>query len=62
MLGRSALLASFGYGAVAAYTAAMALIAMISVVLASETFREKINETLAAERRLIAEGPEPRAR
>jgi MFS transporter, MHS family, shikimate and dehydroshikimate transport protein len=57
----TALLASFGYGAVAAYTAAMALITVISVVLASETFRENINETQAAERRLIAEGPEPRA-
>jgi MFS transporter, MHS family, shikimate and dehydroshikimate transport protein len=39
----------------------MALITVISVVLASETFRENINETQAAERRLIAEGPEPRA-
>ncbi len=62
MLGRSALFASFGYGAVAAYTAAMALVTVILVVLASETLREKINETQAAERRLITEGPEPGAR
>jgi heme exporter protein D len=51
------LLASFGWGAVAAYTAAMALITVISVILASETYQEDITETRAEERRLIAEGP-----
>src|SRR5215218_333253 len=53
----TALLASFGWGAVAAYTAAMALITVISVILASETYQGDITETQAEERRLIAEGP-----
>ena len=53
----TALLASFGWGAVAAYTAAMALITVISVILASETYQGDITETRAEERRLIAEGP-----
>src|SRR4028118_2075395 len=51
----TALLASFGWGAVAAYTAAMALITVISVILASETYQEDITETRVEERRLIAE-------
>jgi MHS family shikimate/dehydroshikimate transporter-like MFS transporter len=55
----TALLASSGYGAVAVYMAIMALITVISVILASETFREDISETRAEERRLITEGPEP---
>jgi MHS family shikimate/dehydroshikimate transporter-like MFS transporter len=53
----TALLASSGYTAVAVYMAIMALITVVSVILASETFREDILETRAEERRLIAEGP-----
>ena len=56
-----ALLASYGYTAVAAYMAIMALITVVSVILASETFQEDIDETQAAEQRLISEGPQPRA-
>ena len=56
-----ALLASYGYTAVATYMAIMALITVVSVILASETFQEDIDETQAAERQLISEGPEPRA-
>jgi MFS transporter, MHS family, shikimate and dehydroshikimate transport protein len=56
-----ALLASYGYAAVATYMALMALITVVSVILASETFQEDINETQVAERRLISEEPEPRA-
>jgi hypothetical protein len=41
--------------------AIMALITVVSVILASETFQEDIDETQAAERQLISEGPEPRA-
>jgi MHS family shikimate/dehydroshikimate transporter-like MFS transporter len=52
-----ALLASYGYPAVATYMAIMALITVVSVILASETFQEDILETQAEERRLIAEGP-----
>jgi MFS transporter, MHS family, shikimate and dehydroshikimate transport protein len=52
-----ALLASYGYPAVAVYMAIMALITVVSVILASETFREDILETQAEERRLVAEGP-----
>ena len=54
-----ALLTAYGYGAVAIYMAAMALITVISVLLATETFRSDIGETQAAERRLIADSPEP---
>jgi metabolite-proton symporter len=50
-----ALLASYGYPAVAIYMAIMALITVISVLLASETFQEDILETQAEERQLIAE-------
>jgi hypothetical protein len=50
------LLASFGWGAVAAYTAAMALITVISVVLASETYRGDLTATHTQERQLISEG------
>jgi MHS family shikimate/dehydroshikimate transporter-like MFS transporter len=56
-----ALLASYGYAAVATYMAIMAFITVVSVILASETFQEDIDETQAAERQLISEGPEPRA-
>jgi metabolite-proton symporter len=56
-----ALLASYGYTAVAVYMAIMALITVVSVILASETFQEDIDETQAAEQRLISEGPQPRA-
>ena len=52
-----ALLASYGYPAVAVYMAIMALITVVSVILASETFQEDILETQAEERRLITEGP-----
>ncbi len=55
------LLATYGYWAVAAYTAGMALITVISVLLASETFQSDITETQQAERPLIPEDPEPRA-
>jgi MFS transporter, MHS family, shikimate and dehydroshikimate transport protein len=54
-----ALLSSYGYTAVALYMAFMALITVISVILASETFREDIDETQPAERRLISDSPEP---
>jgi MFS transporter, MHS family, shikimate and dehydroshikimate transport protein len=53
----TALLASSGYTAVAIYMAIMALITVISVILASETFREDILRTRAEERRLITEEP-----
>ncbi|MDF2701485.1 MAG: major facilitator superfamily 1 [Rubrobacteraceae bacterium] len=56
-----ALLASYGYTAVAVYMAFMALITVISVLLASETFQEDIEETQPAERRLVSEKPEPGA-
>ncbi len=52
-----ALLASYGYPAVAVYMAIMALITVVSVILASETYQEDILETQAEERRLITEGP-----
>jgi MHS family shikimate/dehydroshikimate transporter-like MFS transporter len=52
-----ALLASYGYPAVAVYMAIMALITVVSVILASETYQEDIFETQAEERRLITEGP-----
>jgi MHS family shikimate/dehydroshikimate transporter-like MFS transporter len=51
------LIARFGYESIAIYMAVMALITVISVVLASETFREDISETQTEERRLVAEGP-----
>jgi MFS transporter, MHS family, shikimate and dehydroshikimate transport protein len=52
-----ALLTAYGYGAVALYMAAMALITVVSVLLAAETFQGDITETQAEERELIAEGP-----
>jgi MFS transporter, MHS family, shikimate and dehydroshikimate transport protein len=55
----TALLAASGYTAVAVYMAIMALITVVSVVLASETFREDISEMRPEERQLVTEGPEP---
>jgi MFS transporter, MHS family, shikimate and dehydroshikimate transport protein len=52
-----ALLTAYGYGAVALYMAAMALITVVSVLLATETFQGDITETQTEERELIAEGP-----
>jgi hypothetical protein len=52
----TALLASFGWGAVAAYTAAMALITVISVILASETYMGDLTATHTQESQLISEG------
>jgi MFS transporter, MHS family, shikimate and dehydroshikimate transport protein len=52
-----ALLTAYGYGAVALYMAAMALITVVSVLLTAETFQGDITETKAEERELIAEGP-----
>ena len=51
----TALLAAFGYGAVALYLAFMALITIVAVVLATETFQEDIAADQPQERRLIAE-------
>jgi MHS family shikimate/dehydroshikimate transporter-like MFS transporter len=51
------LFTKFGYGAVAIYMAVMALITVISVLLATETYRGDITTTQAEERQLIAEGP-----
>lgn len=56
-----ALLAAYGYGAVAAYMAAMALLTTVSVILAAETFRDDINEDQPQERQLIAESQGQRA-
>ncbi len=56
-----ALLAAYGYGAVAAYMAAMALLTTVSVILAAETYRDDINEDQAQERQLIAESQGQRA-
>ena len=49
------LLTTFGYEAVALYMAGMALITVISVILATETYQGDITETHAAERRLITD-------
>ena len=51
----TALLAAFGYGAVALYLAFMALITIVAVVLATETFQDDIAADQPQERRLIAE-------
>jgi metabolite-proton symporter len=47
------LLAAFGYGAVALYMIALALITVVSVILAEETHLSDINATQDAERPLI---------
>jgi nitrate reductase NapE component len=52
-----ALLGRYGYVAVAVYMAIMALITVISVILASETFQQDILETQEGERQLATEGP-----
>jgi MFS family permease len=54
------LIAHYGYQSIAIYMAIMALITVVSVLLASETFRSDILETQPEERRLVSEGPEPR--
>ena len=51
----TALLGAFGYGAVALYLAFMALITIVAVILATETFQEDIAADQPQERRLIAE-------
>jgi len=51
----TALLAAFGYGAVALYLAFMALITIVAVVLATETFQDDIAADQPQEQRLIAE-------
>jgi metabolite-proton symporter len=51
----TALLAAFGYGAVALYLAFMAVITIVAVVLATETFQDDIAADQPQERRLIAE-------
>ncbi|HLL39162.1 MAG TPA: MFS transporter [Rubrobacteraceae bacterium] len=51
----TALLAAFGYGAVALYLAFMASITIVAVVLATETFQDDIAADQPQERRLIAE-------
>jgi MFS transporter, MHS family, shikimate and dehydroshikimate transport protein len=55
-----ALLASFGYVAVALYMVGMALITVVSVILATETYQGDLAATQDEERRLISESPEPR--
>jgi MFS transporter, MHS family, shikimate and dehydroshikimate transport protein len=54
----TALLGYYGYGAVAIYTAGMALITLIAVVLASETYQGDIGREYTEERRLIGESRE----
>ena len=55
-----ALLAAYGYVAVAAYMAAMALLTTVSVILAAETYRDDIGEDQAQEQQLIAESKRQR--
>ena len=55
-----ALLAAYGYVAVAAYMAAMALLTTVSVILAAETYRDDIGEDQAQEQQLIAESQRQR--
>jgi MHS family shikimate/dehydroshikimate transporter-like MFS transporter len=54
----TALLGYYGYGAVAIYTAVMALITLIAVVLTSETYQGDIGREYTEERRLIGESRE----
>jgi MFS transporter, MHS family, shikimate and dehydroshikimate transport protein len=49
------LIANYGYQSIAIYMAAMALITVISVLLASETYRSDIYGTQSQERQLISE-------
>ncbi len=53
-----ALIAACGYGAVGSYTAAMALVTAISVLIAAETFRSYIGEEEAQAQRLVTESQE----
>ena len=55
----TALLGYYGYGAVALYTAGMALITVIAVILASETYQGDIGREYSEERQLISESREP---
>ena len=57
-----ALLASYGYQAVALYMAGMAFVTVISVVLATETFRSDIVRDQPEEQPLIVESPQPESR
>ena len=52
-----ALLAAYVYQAVALYMAGMAFVTVISVVLATETFRSDIVRDQPEEQTLIAESP-----
>jgi MFS transporter, MHS family, shikimate and dehydroshikimate transport protein len=56
----TALLAAFGYLAVAIYMGAMALITIVTTCLASETFREDIYAEHAVERDLVREAERDR--
>jgi hypothetical protein len=58
----TALLAAFGYPAVAIYMAFMALITIVTTYLASETFREDIYAEHAVERDLVREAQSERER
>ena len=57
-----ALLASYGYQAVALYMAGMAFVTVISVVLATETFRSDIVRDQPEEQPLIVESPQAEVR
>ena len=57
-----ALLASYGYQAVALYMAGMAFVTVISVVLATETFRSDIVRDQPEEQTLTAKSPQPEVR
>jgi MFS transporter, MHS family, shikimate and dehydroshikimate transport protein len=51
------LIANYGYQSIAIYMALMSLITVISVLLASETYRSDLGETHAQEQQLVSEGP-----
>ena len=57
-----ALLASYGYQAVALYMAGMAFVTVISVVLATETFRSDIVRDQPEEQTLTVKSPQPEVR
>jgi MFS transporter, MHS family, shikimate and dehydroshikimate transport protein len=50
------LIANYGYQSIAIYMALMSLITVISVLLASETYRSDLGETHAQEQQLVSEG------
>ena len=56
------LIASYGYQAVALYMADMAFVTVISVVLATETFRSDIVRDQPEEQPLIVESPQAEVR